>query len=65
MRRQQTLQGFGILWGIITILASVPLWLTLPEPEGAQAITTAIVVRGDTGNDVSLTRLTRIGPAAG
>ncbi|ASK34183.1 two-component sensor histidine kinase [Alcanivorax sp. N3-2A] len=35
--------GVGLLWGLLAILASVPLWLTLPEPD-ARAITQAVRV---------------------
>ncbi len=36
--------GFAVLWGAIFILASVPVWLTLPKPEGAHAITSALQI---------------------
>lgn len=48
------LRWFGILWATITILASVPLWLTLPEPEGAQVITTATQISGEERQEITL-----------
>lgn len=50
------LLGFSILWGFIAILATIPLWLTLPEPEGAVAITQALQLHEDGEQQITLPR---------
>lgn len=39
--------GLGILWAIIAVLTAAPLWLTLPVPDDAIAITDAVQVLPD------------------
>lgn len=39
--------GLGILWGIIAVLTAAPLWLALPAPDDAVAITQAVLVHPD------------------
>lgn len=39
--------GLGILWAIIAVLTTAPLWLTLPVPDDAVAITDAVKMLPD------------------
>ncbi|HEX5678242.1 MAG TPA: ATP-binding protein, partial [Alcanivorax sp.] len=47
MRRQL---GLGILWGVLLVLASVPLWLEMPAPDSG-AVTDVLRLEGGEGGE--------------
>lgn len=39
--------GFSLLWALLAFVASVPLWYSLPEPQGTLVLREAVHVDGD------------------